>query len=244
MSSDPSEVEEARRAAQREAARRRQANFRARERARGLEMITLKVPGPMRGAFARLAAAVQSDDALLDDSFSEIREALEAWRSRSASPEAPAAEAPPRPPRPVKAPPPPPPPAPEPVADLAVEEPSPGPVPFDTWVDLAGLWSSSAIVGSLTDFTVVIADLEGSLYTRWTAQQRRPSGYVTVDAYVRGTRSGPQDAVVSTGRMTLGGRDLELRAVITGPARIDATLTERSPDGTQTVHQAVFTRAG
>jgi hypothetical protein len=111
-------------------------------------------------------------------------------------------------------------------------------------VDLAGLWSSSAIVGSLTDFTVVVADLEGSLYTRWTAQQRRPSGYVTVDAYVRGTRSGPHDAVVSTGRMTLGGRDLELRAVVTGPARMDATLTEHAADGSQTVHQAVFTRAG
>jgi hypothetical protein len=111
-------------------------------------------------------------------------------------------------------------------------------------VDLAGLWSSSAIVGSLTDFTVVVADLEGSLYTRWTAQQRRPGGYVTVDAYVRGTRGGPQDAVVSTGRMTLGGRDLELRAVVTSPTRMDATLTEHTADGSQTVHDAVFTRAG
>lgn len=239
MSNDPSDVEEARRAAQREAARRRQANFRARERSRGLEMITLKVPGSMRGAFARLAAAVQSGDASLDDPFDEIREALDAWRSHRASPDAPTPEAPPLPPRPDKAPPPP---APEAAAELPVEEQ--GPVPFDAWVDLAGLWSSSAIVGSLTDFTVVIADLEGSLYTRWTAQQRRPSGYVTVDAYVRGARSGPQDAVVSTGRMTLGGRDLELRAVVTGPARMDATLTERSPDGAETVHQAVFTRAG
>jgi hypothetical protein len=238
MSSDPSDVEEARRAAQREAARRRQANFRARERARGLEMITLKVPGPMRGAFGRLAAVVQSDDASPDDSFAEIRAALDAWRSRSGTQEAPAA-APPRPPRPAKAPPPP---APEPAADLPVAE-APGAAPFGAWVDLAGLWTSSAIVGSLTDFTVVIADLEGSLYTRWTAQQRRPSGYVTVDAYVRGTRSGPRDAVVSTGRMTLGGRDLELRAVVTGPERMDATLTERLPDGSQTDHQGVFTRA-
>jgi biotin carboxyl carrier protein len=235
MSSDP-DVEQARRAAQRAAARKRQANFRARERARGLEMITLKVPAPMRGAFARLAAVVQSGDDGLDDSFDEIREALAEWRARPVSPEAPVAEAPAPQPRPAEAAAPP---APEPAA---VEET--GPVPFETWVDLAGLWSSSAIVGSLTDFTVVVADLEGSLYTRWTAQQRRPSGYVTVDAYVRGTRGGPQDAVVSTGRMTLGGRDLELRAVVTSPARMDATLTVRAADGSQTVHEAVFTRAG
>jgi hypothetical protein len=239
MSSDPSDVEAARRAAQRAAARKRQASFRARERARGLEMITLKVPAPMRGAFARLAAVVQSDDASPDASFDEIRGALAQWRTRTISPDAPTAEAPPPPPRPAEAAPPP---APEPDPVLPPEET--GPVPFDTWVDLAGLWSSSAIVGSLTDFTVVVADLEGSLYTRWTAQQRRPSGYVTVDAYVRGTRSGPQDAVVSTGRMTLGGRDLELRAVVTSPARMDATLTEHAADGSQTVHEAVFTRAG
>jgi len=234
MSSDSTDVEAARRAAQRAAARKRQANFRARERARGLEMITLKVPAPMRGAFARLAAVVQSDDDALDDSFDEIREALAAWRARPTSPEAPAAA-----PQPAAAAPSP---APEPAAALPPEET--GPVPFDTWVDLAGLWSSSAIVGSLTDFTVVVADLEGSLYTRWTAQQRRPSGYVTVDAYVRGARSGPHDAVVTTGRMILGGRDLELRAVVTSPARMEATLTEHTADGSQTVHDAVFTRAG
>lgn len=230
MSSDPSDVEAARRAAQRAAARRRQASFRARERARGLEMITLKVPAPMRGAFARLASVVQSDDASLDDAFDEIREALAEWRTRPTSPaplpESPAEAAP----------------APDPVEDLPAEDAEP--VPFDTWVDLAGLWSSSAIVGSLTDFTVVVADLEGSLYTRWTARQRRPSGYVTVDAYVRGTRGGPQDGIVSTGRMTLGGRDLELRAVVTSPARMDATLTEHAADGSQTVHDAVFTREG
>ncbi len=233
MSSDPSDVEAARRAAQRAAARRRQASFRARERARGLEMITLKIPAPMRGAFARLAAAVQSDEASLDDSFDEIREAMAEWRTRPSSSDAPVAEAP------ADAAPPP---ALEPDVDLPAEDAEP--VPFDAWVDLAGLWSSSAIVGSLTDFTVVVADLDGSLYTRWTAQQRRPSGYVTVDAYVRGTRGGPQDAVVSTGRMTLGGRDLELRAVVTSPARMDATLTEHAADGSQTVHDAVFTRAG
>ncbi len=236
MSSDPLDVEEGRRAAQRAAARKRQANFRARERARGLEMVTLKVPAPMRGAFGRLAAVVQSDEDALDDSFDEIRETLAAWRARLISADAPAAEAPTARPRAAEAAPPP---APEPALPVAT-----GPVPFDTWVDLAGLWSSSAIVGSLTDFTVVVADLEGSLYTRWTAQQRRPSGYVTVDAYLRGTRGGPQDAVVSTGRMTLGGRELELRAVITSPARMDATLIEHAADGSQAVHEAVFTRAG
>ena len=239
MSSDPTDVEAARRAAQRAAARKRQASFRARERARGLEMITLKVPAPMRGAFARLAAVVQSDDATLDDSFDEIREALASWRSRPTSPGAHAAEPPAARSRPADAAPPA---APAPAAAVPPEET--GPVPFDSWVDLAGLWSSSAIVGSLTDFTVVVADLEGSLYTRWTAQQRRPSGYVTVDAYVRGARSGPQDAVVSTGRMILGGRDLELRAVVTSPVRMEATLTEHTAAGSQTVHDAVFTRAG
>jgi hypothetical protein len=197
-------------------------------------MITLKVPAPMRGAFARLAAAVQSDEDALDDSFDEIREALEQWRARPVSPEPPAAEAPR--PRPAEA-------APPPAPEAASAEET-GPVPFGAWVDLAGLWSSSAIVGSLTDFTVVVADLEGSLYTRWTAQQRRPSGYVTVDAYVRGTRGGPQDAVGSTGRMTLGGREMELRAVVTSPARMDATFTVHAADGSQTVHEAVFTRAG
>lgn len=238
MSSDPTDVEAARRAAQRAAARKRQANFRARERARGLEMITLKVPAPLRGAFARLAVAVQSDDDTLDDSFDEIREALASWRSRPAAPDAPAAEPAVAPARPAA-----PPPAPKPAAAPPAAGET-GPVPYDTWVDLAGLWSSSAIVGSLTDFTVVIADLEGSLYTRWTAQQRRPSGYVTVDAYVRGARSGPQDAVVSTGRMILGGRDLELRAVVTSPLRMEATLTEHTADGSRVVHHAVFTRAG
>lgn len=232
MSSDPSDVEEARRAARRAAARRRQANFRSRERARGLEMVTLKVPAPMRGAFARLAAVVQSDDDALDDSFEEIREALAAWRARPTPAEA-------LPPRPTEAAPPP---APVRAAPLPAEET--GPVPFDTWVDLAGLWTSSAIVGSLTDFTVVVADLEGSLYTRWTAQQRRPSGYVAVDAYVRGIRGGPQDAVVSTGRMMLGGRDLELRAVVTSPVRMEAILIEHTANGSETVHQAIFNRAG
>ncbi|HEX8211995.1 MAG TPA: hypothetical protein VF584_17595 [Longimicrobium sp.] len=235
MSSDPTDVEAARRAAQRAAARKRQASFRARERARGLEMITLKVPAPMRGAFARLATVVQSDHDALDGSFDEIRDALAAWRARPISSDAPAAEPPAARPQPADA-------APPPAAAPPAEET--GPDPYDTWVDLAGLWSSSAIVGSLTDFTVVVADLEGSLYTRWTAQQRRPSGYVTVDAYVRGARSGPQDAVVSTGRMILGGRDLELRAVVTSPARMEATLTEHTADGSQTVHEAVFTRAG
>lgn len=237
MSSDPSDVEEARRAAQRAAARRRQANFRARERARGLEMVTLKVPAPLRGAFARLASVLQSDDASVEDSFDEIREALAAWRARPVSTEAPATEAPPERPRRAEA-------APPPAPDALLPPEETGPVPFGTWVDLAGLWASSAIVGSLTDFTVVVADLEGALYTRWTAQQRRPSGYVTVDAYVRGTRGGPSDAVVSTGRMTLGGRVLELRAVVTSPTRMDATLTEHAADGSQTVHEAVFTRAG
>ena len=229
MSSDPTDVEAARRAAQRAAARKRQANFRARERARGLEMITLKIPAPMRGAFARLAAVVQSEGDALDDSFDEIREALAKWRAQpTAAPVQPTDDAPP--------------PAPEPAAEIPEEETAP--VPYEEWVDLAGLWSSSAIVGSLTDFTVVVADLEGSLYTRWTAQQRRPSGYVTVDAYVRGARSGPQDAVVSTGRMILGGRDLELRAVVTSPVLMQATLIEHTADGTQTVHDADFTRAG
>ncbi|HEX8453287.1 MAG TPA: hypothetical protein VF647_14385 [Longimicrobium sp.] len=240
MSSDPTDVEAARRAAQRAAARKRQANFRARERARGLEMITIKVPAPMRGAFARLAMAVQSDDGALDDSFDEIREALAKWRARPSSAEAPAAEPAAAAPQPAAVAPPP---APKPAAAPPPKKET-GPVPHDAWVDLAGLWSSSAIVGSLTDFTVVVADLEGSLYTRWTAQQRRPSGYVTVDAYVRGARSGPQDAVVSTGRMILGGRDLELRAVVTSPLRMEATLTEHSADGSQTIHDAVFTRAG
>jgi hypothetical protein len=38
-----------------------------------------------------------------------------------------------------------------------------------------------------------------------------------VDAYVRGTMSGPHDAEVITGCMSLGGHDFEFRAVIAAP---------------------------
>jgi hypothetical protein len=219
MSSDRTDVEQARRAAQREAARKRQADFRARQRARGLEMVTLKVPAAMRGAFSRLAArlAADSSDDELEDAFDEIREAVAASRDR-----APGADAE----------------APTPAEDVSIPEPE----PHDAWVDLAGLWKSSDAVGTLSDFTVVMADLEGSIYTRWTAQQRRPAGIAAVDAYVRGTRSGPHDAVVTTGRMSIGGHDFEFRGVITAPERLEATLTEHS-DGERAVHRAVFTRA-
>lgn len=220
MSSDQSDVEQARRAAQRAAARKRQADFRARQRARGLEMVTLKVPGTMRGAFSRLAARLSADasDDDLEEAFDEIREAVAAWRARApgADDEAP--------------------------SQLAEEVSIPEPEPHDAWVDLAGLWKSSDAAGSLGDFTVVMADLDGSIYTRWTAQQRRPNGIASVDAYVRGTRSGPHDAVVTTGRMSLGGRDFAFRGVITAPERLEATLTEHA-DGERAVHRAVFTRA-
>lgn len=221
MSSDRSDVEQARRAAQRAAARKRQADFRARQRARGLEMVTLKVPATMRGAISRLAARVATDDVsdeALEDAFDEIRDAVAAWRARSPGADA---EAPFQP---------------------AEEVSLPEPEPFDAWVDLAGLWRSSDVVGSLTDFTVVMADLDGSIYTRWTAQQRHTAGIAAVDAYVRGTRSGTHDAVVTTGRMSLGGRDFEFRGIITAPERLEATLTEY-PDGERAVHRAVFTRA-
>lgn len=222
MSSDSTEIQQARRAAQRAAARKRQADFRARQRARGMEMVTLKVPGSMRGVFSRLAARVGADDAsddALEEVFDEIRDAVAAWRARS--PGTDGATALPQ--------------APE---EVTVPESE----PYGAWVDLAGLWKSSDTVGSLTGFTVVMADLQGSIYTRWTAQQRRTNGIAAVDAYVRGTRSGPHDAIVTTGRMTLGGLDIELRAVVTAPERLEATLTEHA-DGERTIHRAVFTRA-
>lgn len=234
MASDLSKVDQERLAAQRASARKRQAEFRARQRARGLEMITLKVPAPMRGAFTRLAARLQSPETseeALDEVFSEIREAYEAWSSRAAGEAPTAVQETASAPIPAPAP-----------APAAPPEDA-GPAPFEEWVDLAGLWSSSAIVGSLFDFSVVLADLGGEVYARWTARQRRTTGIATVDAYVRGSRSGPHDAVITTGRMTLGGRDLQFRAVVTGPARLDATLTEYAADGSATVHQAVFTRS-
>ena len=222
MSSDPSEVEQARRAAQRAAARKRQADFRARQRARGLEMVTLKIPGTMRGAFSRLAARLATDasDDALEDAFEEIREAVAARRAHAPGPDDASPDAPAQ------------------AEDVSFPEPE----PYDAWVDLAGLWKSSDTVGALGDFTVVMADLDGSIYTRWTAQQRRPNGIASVDAYVRGTRSGPHDAVVTTGRMSLGGHDFDFRGVITAPERLEATLTDHT-DGGRAVHQAVFTRA-
>ena len=222
MSSDPSEVEQARRATQREAARKRQADFRARQRARGLEMVTLKIPGTMRGAFSRLAARLATDasDDALEDAFDEIREAVAARRAHAPGADDAGPEAHTQ------------------AEDVSLPEPE----PYDAWVDLAGLWKSSDAVGTLGDFTVVMADLDGSIYTRWTAQQRRPNGTAAVDAYVRGARSGPHDAVVTTGRMSLGGHDFEFRGVITAPERLDATLTDHT-DGGRAVYRAVFTRA-
>ena len=183
-----------------------------------MEMVTLKVPATLRGAFSRLAARLQDDSTedALEEASDEIREAAASWRTRGAEAENPAPA-------------------------QADEVPIPEPEPHDGWVDLAGLWRSSDVAGSLTDFTVVMADLEGSIYTRWTAQQRRTNGIAAVDAYVRGTRSGPHDGVVTTGRMRLGGRDFEFRGVIAAPERMEATLTEHE-EGARTVHRVVFTR--
>ena len=232
MASDLSKVDQERLAAQRASARKRQAEFRARQRARGMEMVTLKIPASMRGAFNRLAARLQAEDGSadsLDAVFAEIRDAYEA-RLSSGPADAPAAPQQ----EPTSSP------APAAPAEPPVEA---GPAPYDAWVDVAGLWSSSAIVGSLFDFSVVLADLDGSVYARWTARQRRTSGIATVDAYVRGTRGGTHDSVITTGRMALGGRDLQFRAVVTEPARLEATLTEYTADGAATVHKAVFTRS-
>lgn len=212
---------EQRREAQRAAARRRQANFRARERARGLEMVTLKVPASMRDALARLAACIRAEEPseeLLEESFAELRAEVAARRAGS------------------------PPPAPEPEPEALSglpEEQAPQP-----WVDLAGLWKSSANVASLTDFSVMLADLDGTLYARWTARLQRADGTGSVDAYVRGTRSGPQDSRVTVDRMRLGGRTLQFQGVIAGPERMEGTLTVFTADDEATAYPAVFTRAG
>ena len=226
MPSQSSDVEQQRRDARRAAARRRQANFRARERARGLEMVTLKVPVSMRDALARLAACIRAEEPseeALDAAFAELRSEGAARRAGSTPP---AGEAPP-----------------EPVAESApapVEEAAPQP-----WVDLAGLWRSSATVASVTDFSVMMADLGGTLYARWTAKLQRPDGIASVDAYVRGSRGGPSDTVVHVDRMKLGGRTLQFQGVITGPERMEGTLTlYTSPEDPGTPHPAIFTRAG
>ncbi|HEY0036743.1 MAG TPA: hypothetical protein VGB66_08655 [Longimicrobium sp.] len=211
---------EQRREAQRAAARRRQANFRARERARGLEMVTLKVPASMRDALARLAACIRAEEPseeALEESFAELRAEVATRRAGSAPPA----------------------PAPEIEAPALPEEPAPQP-----WVDLAGLWKSSASVASLTDFSVMLADLDGTLYARWTARLQRADGTASVDAYVRGTRSGPQDTRVSVDRMRLGGRTLQFQGVIAGPERMEGTLTLFTADDEGTPYPAVFTRAG
>lgn len=222
----PSESDvEQRREAQRAAARRRQANFRARERARGLEMVTLKVPASMRDALARLAACIREEEPseeALEASFAELRAEVAARRAGSPPPE---------------------PAAPEPETEApesAPEDAAPQP-----WVDLAGLWRSSARVASLTDFSVMMADLDGTLYARWTAKLQRADGVASVDAYVRGTRSGPQDTRVAVDRMRLGGRTLQFQGVIAGPERMEGTLTlYTSEDDPGTAHPAIFTRAG
>ncbi len=224
MPSESSSVEQQRRDAQRAAARRRQANFRARERARGLEMVTLKVPASMRDALARLATCIRAEEPseeALEESFAELRAEVASRRAGSPVPEPVAPEPEPAPP-----------------AD-APQRSAPQP-----WVELAGLWRSSAFVASLTDFSVMMADLDGTLYARWTAKLQRADGVASVDAYVRGTRSGPQDTVVTVDRMRLGGRTLQFQGVITGPERMEGTLTLFTADDQATPHPAVFTRAG
>ena len=220
MPIESSSVDQQRREAQRAAARRRQANFRARERARGLEMVTLKVPASMRDALARLASCIRAEEPseeALEESFAELRAEVASRRAGSLPPE---------------------PPAPEPEVSAAPES---APQP---WVDLAGLWRSAAAVASLTDFSVMLADLDGTLYARWTAKLQRPDGIASVDAYVRGTRSGPRDSTVSVDRMRLGGRTLQFQGVIAGPERIEGTLTLYTADDQGTPYPVVFTRAG
>jgi hypothetical protein len=223
MPSQSSDVEQQRRDARRAAARRRQANFRARERARGLEMVTLKVPVSMRDSLARLAACIRAEEPseeALDAVFAELRTEVAARRDGSMPP----------------------------AEDLPEPESAPAPdaeAAPQPWVDLAGLWRSSATVASLTDFSVMMADLGGTLYARWTATLQRADGIASVDAYVRGSRSGPSDSAVNVDRMKLGGRTLQFQGVITGPERMEGTLTlYASPDGPGTAHPAVFTRAG